>query len=397
MDRIAHPIEQEEVMAYLDGELPVDRASTVAAHLDHCEECRALVADLRSLTRRLADWQVEPAPAGLSARIRLAVQQTAPKAATPLAVPFSGTKPPSRRSPAFRWAFGLAAAFGTLALLVAIAIPNLLRTRMAGPQATRPGNPPAQVDMGPVPPSGGSGGGGDATPSLQVPAGPMIVKTASLTMVTRDFDSTRAAIEALIRQYRGTIAQMNVTSYRGTGHNLAATFRVPADQLEVLLADLKKLGRVEHESQSGEEVTQQYVDLVARLSNARRTEQRLTDILHNRTGTVTDVLSVEREIARVRGEIERLEAERQVLQNRVALATIQLQLNEEYRAELEPAPPSAPTRLRNAVVDGYHNFTEGALDLLLFLLRYGPSLAFWVFVLGWPLRAGWRRLQASKQ
>lgn len=384
MERTTHPIDREDVMAYVDGELTVDRASAVAAHLDQCDECRALAADLRSVSRQLSTWQVEPAPAGLSARVRAAIEEPARKPSSPL--PVSPTAPVrvARRVPMFGWAVKFALAVGALVVIAAISIPNLLRTRMPSNLSSRAG-------------SSGYGRGGDTTGPSQLPTGPLIVRTASLTMETRDFESTRAAIEQLIRRHTGTVAQMNVTSYRGSGHSLTATFRVPADQLNAVIAELKKLARVEHESQSGDEVTEQYVDLVARLTNARKTEQRLGEILKNRTGTVSDILSVEREMARVRGEIERMEAERQALANRVAMATIQVQLNEEYRAELEPAPPSAASRLRNAVVDGYHNFTEGALDLLLFLLRYGPSLFFWVVVLGWPTRLLWRRWQTSKQ
>src|SRR5260370_9938268 len=55
-----HPVEQEELMAYMDGELPVDRAATAAAHLENCRECQELAADLQSVSRRMMAWQVEP-------------------------------------------------------------------------------------------------------------------------------------------------------------------------------------------------------------------------------------------------------------------------------------------------------------------------------------------------
>lgn len=63
-------------------------------------------------------------------------------------------------------------------------------------------------------------------------------------------------------------------------------------------------------SQGGEEVTQQYVDLLARLANGIHTEQRLTEILRTRTGKLQDVLKVELEIDRVRGEIEEMRRKR---------------------------------------------------------------------------------------
>src|SRR5689334_7458075 len=54
-----HPIEQEELMAYLDGELATNRAVAAAAHLEHCAECQELAADLRKLAQELMAWEVE--------------------------------------------------------------------------------------------------------------------------------------------------------------------------------------------------------------------------------------------------------------------------------------------------------------------------------------------------
>ncbi len=54
-----HPIEQEEIMAYLDGELPANRASDAAIHLENCRECQSLAADLQGVQRRLLEWQVD--------------------------------------------------------------------------------------------------------------------------------------------------------------------------------------------------------------------------------------------------------------------------------------------------------------------------------------------------
>src|SRR5438128_39787 len=56
----AHPVEQEELMAYLDGELSIDRASTAAMHLENCRECQELAADLQGVSRRVMAWQVDP-------------------------------------------------------------------------------------------------------------------------------------------------------------------------------------------------------------------------------------------------------------------------------------------------------------------------------------------------
>jgi hypothetical protein len=223
--------------------------------------------------------------------------------------------------------------------------------------------------------------------------GSMIVRTAQVILTTTEFDKDRARIEEILKRHRGYVGELSVSNPSGTGRTLNATLRVPADQLESTMAELRKLGRVASESQTGEEVTQQYVDLEARLANARNTEKRLTDLLRQSTGKLADVLSVELEIGRVRGEIERMEAERKSLANRVDFATLNVVLTEDYRAQLQMMPPSTTTRFRNAAVEGFSTMVEGIVSVVLFLISYGPSLLLWGALLFFPVRVVWRRLR----
>jgi uncharacterized small protein (DUF1192 family) len=227
--------------------------------------------------------------------------------------------------------------------------------------------------------------------------GPMIIRTASLTIVTKDFENTRAAVEQVVRKHGGYIAQLSASRPNEGAKGLTATVRVPAEKLDATLAELKTLGRVENETVSGEEVRQQYVDLMARLANARHTEQRLVEVLRTRTGKVSEVLEVEQEIARVREEIERMDAQRKTLEKQVQFATVSLRISEEYRAQLAPPRPSVTTQMWNAAVSGYESVTESLLGLALFLLSYGPPLLFWGAVLFWPARYAWRRIRAEVQ
>ncbi len=114
-------------------------------------------------------------------------------------------------------------------------------------------------------------------------SGPMIIHTAGLTLTTRDFDQARVRLDEIPKRHRGYLGDLNVNSPTGSGRSFTATLRVPADQLDAMLAELRQLGRVESESQGGQEVTSEYVDLEARLANSRNTEQRLTDLLRQRT------------------------------------------------------------------------------------------------------------------
>jgi anti-sigma factor RsiW len=352
-------------MAYLDGELAADRSATVAAHFEGCAECRALVGDLQAVSRRMAEWEVEGC--GLA--------------------PVEGTV--VRR---WRWKLLLAPGVVTAAVLV-FGVWVRIQTRPAPVSFTAVmTKPPLAVypsqEVRPtLRPEGFTEQTGDTTLTF---VGPMIARAAQLTLIATDFSHARERMEAILKSHHGYVGQLTASSPTGAGRSLDAALRVPSAELDATMTELKKLGRADSESQSGEEVTQQYVDLEARLANAHNAEQRLSAVLRERTGKMQDVLDVEKEITRIRGEIEQMEASRKALAGRVEFATINLKINEEYKAQLQ-APDSAGTRLGNAAVAGFRHVADGAMSLAEFTLEYGLTLATWMAIVFWPARWVWKR------
>jgi len=223
----------------------------------------------------------------------------------------------------------------------------------------------------------------------------MIARTVSLVVLVKDVSATRSLLDALLARHHSYSAQLTVNSQENAPRNLQASLRIPAPELMAALGELRTLGRVENETQSGEEVTQQHEDLVARLKNSRETEARLQGILQQRTGKVSDVLEVEQEIERVRGEIESMEAEQKTLDHRVDFATVDLQLTEEYKAQLNPPADSVSTRMHNAFVAGYRHAAETLIGILLFFEEYGPAMLLWLAILGVPVFVTWRRYRRA--
>ena len=394
MAKTNHPVEPEELMAYLDGELPPGRAVSTAAHLEGCPECQRLAGDLQGVSHKLLAWEVPPADAAIPPRFAAALQERARPRWEVRGVPL--------------WAWGLATA---LVLVAVFAIPQ---RRMAAPPrsfyaADSPARMPSALSrdighalepIGPLVAGTGRVTAPSAPPQpiqqAQPPAAPMIARTAALTLVAADFDQARAAIESILSRHHGYFADLNVSGPSGAGRTISATLRVPSDQLETALAELRKLGRVETESQNGEEVTAQYVDLEARLANARNTAQRLTDLLRERTGKLADVLAVETELDRVRGEIESMEAQRKSLSSRVAFASVNLTVREDFKAQLQPLPDSTWNRFRNAAIQGYRSMADSLIDLLLFLISAAPTLLLWGCLLFFPARFVWKKWRSGR-
>jgi predicted phage tail protein len=149
-----------------------------------------------------------------------------------------------------------------------------------------------------------------------------------------------------------------------------------------------------YESQHAEDVTKQFVDLNARLNNARNTEQRLTELLRNRTGKLSDVLAVEEQIDTVRGQIEGMEAEMKNLSKQVDYSSVALTVTEEYNLPLsQTGNPRISTRLRNAAVEGYHNLVGAIVALASWTLTAGPVLLLIAALLFLPARLIWRKMR----
>lgn len=407
MNKIVHPIEPEELMAYLDGELAGDRATAAAAHLGECAECQRVVAELRGISQNLRTWKVEPPESGMPAAIAAGLAENRPASRSVLPERRKWRELLGRRWPAVAWVGGLAGvllvAFGTVRFIGgnSNSVYSSVGSQMAQVPAPAQGRDSDKLEM---------------FGKLQQPStvraitqqpdqsaaergvvsnGPMIIRTAQLSLITKEFDKARSNLEAILKRHRGYVGELKAGGSTGSGRTLTATLRVPADQLDATLTEVKTLGRVESESQSGQDVTSQYVDLQARLSNARNTEQRLTDLLRNRTGKLSDVLEVEQELDRVRGEIEQMEAERKTMSNQVSYATLNATIAEDYQAQLQVVPPSTSTRLSNAAIEGYRSMADGVVSLALFLLSNGPSLLLWGGLLFLPARFVWKKVRRS--
>src|SRR6185503_16176888 len=213
-----------------------------------------------------------------------------------------------------------------------------------------------------------------------LPRGPMVIRTATLRIIVKEFGNVRPTVEAVVSQFGGFVDRLSVDADSATARSLTGSLRVPADSLGAALDRLRQLGQVVEDAQGSEDVTDQIVDLDARLASARATEQRLTDLLKNRTGRLSDVLSVERELARVRLDIERLDAGKTNTTRRVTYATITIQISEERKQGLETGALPLSTRIRVAAADGVAAAIESLVGIGLFILRAGPSLLIWGIV-----------------
>src|SRR5262249_30006568 len=119
----------------------------------------------------------------------------------------------------------------------------------------------------------------------------------------------------------------------GEGASRTATLeiRLPADRYSGAVDQLRTIGKIISATTNAQDVGEEFVDVTARVTNAKRLEERLLNLLATPAGQVEAVLGVEREAARVREEIERYEGRIRYLKSQVALSTLAITV-------FEPAP-----------------------------------------------------------
>jgi hypothetical protein len=160
------------------------------------------------------------------------------------------------------------------------------------------------------------------------PAGSMLVRHGRASIEVKTLDEAVTRLRQTASQFGGFVANTALQSGKDEQRSAMLQLRVPSAQFDAAVAALSQLGKVESVHVSAEDVGEEYVDLGARLTNARRVEARLVEMLATRTGKLSDVLTVEQELARVRMEAERYEARMRWLERRASLSSLDVSVHE---------------------------------------------------------------------
>lgn len=212
---------------------------------------------------------------------------------------------------------------------------------------------------------------------------PMLIRTGSATVQVDTLERGIAALRALARRNGGIVGTMSVSAGEDQARHASLELRIPSERFDSAVAGLNPVGRVEGVNVTAQDVGEEYADVEARVANARRLESRLLELLERRTGRLEEVLQVEREVARVREQIERMEGRLRYLRTRASVSVLTVTLREP-RALIGPRPGERP--IRDAFGEAWDNFVglvagliaaSGLLlpfALLLFLLWRGWRL-----------------------
>ncbi|MGM0770540.1 MAG: DUF4349 domain-containing protein [Halobacteriota archaeon] len=198
-----------------------------------------------------------------------------------------------------------------------------------------------------------------------------MITTSDVSLEVKDAQESIDSIASIASEFDGYVSSSSVyDTYYGDGESMSGyiTIRVPSDEHDNVLDSIEVLGKVTSKSTSGVDVTEEYIDVEARLSNLQKQEQRLQEILDMAT-TVEDVLEVEKELGRVRGEIESLTGRLNYLNDRIDFSTITVSVS-------EPRNITHSWGLRDALSDSVRGFIGSINGIIIFIGVAIPIVIF---------------------
>jgi hypothetical protein len=316
----------------------------------------------------------------------------------------------SRRTVIAAIALGLVAAFALAPVLVR---PG--HDRLSSPRAVRPEplTPPVPLSgeeakggyraapeeaagrltadrqaLGPVArPASGVTAGGAVT--VDVAWGRRIIRRATLEMESSDVERSLARLAEVVEAAGGYVAGTDAQTDSAGTVRARVTAHVPPDRFGRVLGELDGVGRVTTRRIGGEDVSEEFVDLQARIRNLERHEAQLVGFM-TRAQKVSDLLALEAEIARVRGEVERLLGRIRFLKARTEMATVQVNIG---RA-LVPGPADDGlarvwAEIRAALREAWLAAFRAVAEAVVLAVRMSPLLT--LALAGWALYRRWAR------
>jgi len=169
-----------------------------------------------------------------------------------------------------------------------------------------------------------------APPGLTLPdvTSNMIIRTATAAIEVDSLEPALARVKELATRLGGYVGSSGIVTGKNQLRQAAIEVKIPAARFDEVLAGLAPIGKLESVNVSAQDVGEEFVDVNARMDNARRLERRLIDLLATRTGKLKDVLDVEQSLARIREEIERYEGRIRYLKAHTAMSTLSVTVHE---------------------------------------------------------------------
>lgn len=258
--------------------------------------------------------------------------------------------------------------------------------RNGAPAMEAPSSAPTSMEMMASKSADGAWyGGSESTGGADVPANPYgpdvkMIYRAALELESTEFDTAAGDIETLVEQLGGYFEERSVRNYSSGYRYANYTVRVPADKFKSFLSQVGDLCHVVYQTQSAENITEQYYDTDSRLQTAKIKLERLQDLLA-KADNMADIITLESAISDTEYQIESLSGTLRHYDALVGFSTINIDLKEVYRlTEVEDGPQTFGERFASAFKSGLSAFGETMENLAIWLAYHWLGLVVAVAV-----------------
>ena len=224
-------------------------------------------------------------------------------------------------------------------------------------------------------------------------AGRKIIYNANVALVTEDLNKFENALTKLIEANKAYVADSDRTGSAGSSRHGSWKVRVPVELYAPFLKAASSLGELVSVKADSQDVSEEFFDLEAREAAKKVEEQRLLKHLTDSTGKLDEILAVERELTRVRSEIERMQGRLRALGNLTTLATVTITASE-IKDYVPPQAPTFATRISRTFGESLDNLKSFGEAIALFVVAIAPwlpvlivvaLLVFWIGRKTWDL------------
>ncbi len=198
-----------------------------------------------------------------------------------------------------------------------------------------------------------------------------IIYNATVELVSDNFSVAQQSLLKLVKISRGYVSETNVSGTTGAPRQGSWKVRIPADQFESFMSAVAKLGELQTTHTDSQDVTEEFYDLQARISNKQVEEKRLIEHLKKSTGKLSEILQVEKELSRVRGEIEQMQGRVRLLSNLTALTTVTVSIRE-VKDYVPPKPATFGTQIARTFQESLGQLGGFGKGLVLLFVALAP-------------------------
>ena len=243
--------------------------------------------------------------------------------------------------------------------------------------ALAPGTPPVEADE---------------VSKATATAGRKIIYNARIDLVTEDLSGLESKLTALIATAKAYVADSDRTGKAGVSLRGSWKVRVPVEAYDAFVKGATGLGELVSLKADSQDVSEEYYDLDARQAAKKVEEDRLLKHLTESTGKLEDILAVERELSRVRTEIERMQGRLRALANWTTLATVTISAGE-IKGYVPPQAPTLATKVARTFAESVESLQRFGESVLIACVAIVPWLPIYLVGLA-ILVVGIRRLMA---